>query len=459
VDPTGEDPLAARLTWTVREGDAASIPMAPIVATQAGFSALEDPGDGTGSSRYWVSRDGIEWATAALPVPAETTLEQAVVNGRSWMWASDEFRLWGASGTDDWTEIDLSGIKPPPIDGITWTFGPVSVRGVADITIMTWEVWGRLDLAGLLRIDVPAGGSVGLDPFRRGLDPGTPREVLLFPSQGEHTVVGRYTIEVSGPIVSVIDADRGATVATIDSTLIGSTSDVAQSLIDNGTTPGPGRGIRIVDGRASSLTLPEAIGLTSAFGPLLSAEGRFVLYQMRVVGDAGTTIQPKAWTSSDGATWSSGPVQFPTEVDGFDLKQDDATGQVFAIGRPLDTLREELWTSGDGLSWTGRGSLPSVQGIALQPVPLGTDGFLAFPRDENGDFETYASSSGDQWTDVSAASGADRSRAGEATPEAGATPAPTATAWPTRVSVTPDATFVMLEGSDGSRTLWRITAD
>lgn len=297
------------LDWIAVEGDATNIPSSRIFETPGGFAAIE-PNLDRAASRFWVSTDGLTWATVPLPVPATGAVNHAVAAGEHWIWSSRDMRTWRSADFVTWTEVDLAGLGPPTIDGVEWEFfsgGPVTAGST---TLMPWTVIGNLALEELLGVTLPPGETLVMEYQRDVPALGDQRVIsrvpmtIIGPDTETRARVGSIQVELDGTVVTVTDAEREIVLSEIDATTIGADpATLADELNRFGFIRGPGTGALITQGGAQSLPSPPDLAFLTAL------DDRFVAITEDRLGAPGARL---TWTSTDGLDWESlGPPEFP----------------------------------------------------------------------------------------------------------------------------------------------------
>lgn len=432
-----------RLTWTAIEGDENTIPRTNIFETPDGFAAVEPDLDGR-ASRFWVSADGLDWATAPMPVPAEGSVGHGVAAGEHWIWSTSDFRLWRSRDFATWTEVDTSPARPPTIQGVRWTswsHGPVTV---GEATVLPWSATGVLALDELLGVTLGPDEALALGTSRESAVLGDERMVyrqrqtIIGPEQESGVPVGSIRVGVSGPSVVVTEAETGRELTRIDSTTLGlPVAELADTINQGGVVPGPGDGVVISAGVASPLEAPPDLA------SLTVIDGRFVAMSDDYRGGARVV-----WTSADGLDWEAlgalaGPANRIAVFSLFGRAVDDR-GPLPVADVLIDegrAQRAELWTSIDGLTWGSLGVTYTYPEPALYPFLGPSGGYLA----TGDDYRLRVSGTGAQWTIVEGIAGLNRRAR-----ENGGT---------SSVSITRDAVLVVELPLTGERVLWHMEID
>jgi hypothetical protein len=151
-----------------------------------------------------------------------------------------------------------------------------------------------------------------------------------------------------------------------------------------------------IDGRATwnEVRPGELLNLRAVVG---TSTG-YVLVGSQCGDSTCAAPHPRIWTSTDGQSWASAPVEGDDSVGAIDHVAISGTGVYAAVGSLED--RYVAWTSADGDSWTLSADLGSVgplmdyAGLWLTGL---SDGIVAITRSGT-NYVTWTSSDGNTWT-------------------------------------------------------------
>ena len=439
-----------QLSWTRVQGDSTNLPDEDIFEIPDGFGSIEQDPD-LQTSRFWVSSDGVQWAVAPMPVPATSQVRHWVTSAGHWMWSGADFRLWQSSDFVTWTEVALTGLEPPAVDGVDWLVSPFPAPvTVGTTTVLPWSASGRLALDRLLGFELEPGEQWELAFSGPPLPLGTARDV--FRTRHPQTSgrsgadptrvrVGSIRVTVDGSFVTITDAERDIILARIDSDVVGIPAlTLAGNINSEGDIGLVLGGAAISDGIARAFTPP------GDFADLFAAQGRIV----GMTYPEGPASSQVVWASTNGLDWESlGPPAVPlagTDIAHFDSvlrRPGGALGEPLVVPVLIDEAgggqRKELWSSVDGLTWVNDGLVYRFNGTGkegLVPFFAPSGSFLA----TGDDFRLHVSPDGSDWSTVNGFEvvGTDPNQQG----------------WGQLVGVTQEATFIADVLDNGDRMLY-----
>ena len=393
VAPTTVRESFGSVTWTHTADLDAPVPGTwNLVRTPTGFAAFEshEPTPFQAGSVYWTSPDGVSWTEERFPLPFDPSVAHARrLAGRYWLTTFDPTALWVSEDFETWSEVDLSGWRPPPSTGLVWRTDLDEIAGLDDIALVSFSVSPELPLR---RIFGGSGPELSLweDEVIRGDE-----------------VIARIRYEAVEGGVAIIDADTGVQLHRFSSQLPGQDGN---DLLSAFTGPGPSWDLIAVVDPDRTVTVIEPpwsrwAGRTSSSEDttgtsLVAADGRFLMYVTTDRREPGDHMRTDAWASDDGRSWTNlGRVELPHQgslafVDIFEL-----SGYLFADVATSRPHREMRLISTDGLTWEP--FVPDAPVSAFDALPFG-EGYIALGSGAEG---LWASADGVAWERIEAPEG------------------------------------------------------
>ena len=411
-----------QLSWTTVEGDASGVPAGVVFEIPSGYGAFDVELDGATTSRFWMSADGVRWATAPVPVPAQGRLGHGSTSGTHWIWSTEDLRLWRSPDFAAWAQVSLDGVKPPVVPGVKWVTWPASPVALGRTTLLPWYRGGQLAMEDLLGFRLEPGESWELAWSGPPLPLGTARDVFRtrHPQTSDRSGpdparvrVGSIRVGLEGSVVTITDADRDIVLTRIDAIALGfDAADLAMGLNGEGGLPEVREGAVISDRTVQRFDPPADLV------DLFSAQGRFVGIAEDPARRPGSLL---IWVSTNGRDWESlGPAALPsapTDAVHFSnvLRIGGETGETLMAPVLIDAAdggqRQELWSSTDGFTWAMVGEVYRWDGSAAGPRDLFrtlTGGFIA-----TGAGGLLVSPDGADWTAVDGFTGIGNNNGGE----------------------------------------------